>query len=199
MNKSEDHRHKSAQEGRRCRRGGSSFNMHDLNHVFAELGLKEGYVFLDLGCGPGEYTIHASKIIGDSGAVYAIDRSELNIAELMQAARGEGLGNITAITSDITGPLPIDDSCVDVSLLATVLHIPDVTRNSEKLCDEMRRVLKPKGRFVVIDCHKESRPFGPPLHRRLSAEEAIELMEKYGFKFLRQADLGYNYLIQFAK
>lgn len=198
MNKSEESQHKSAHGGRRCRRGGSSFKMHDPDHVFAELHLKEGDVFLDLGCGPGDYTMHASRFVGESGAVCALDRLESNIAELTQTAIEEGLGNITATVSDITGPLPIDDECVDVCLLATVLHIPDVTRSAEKLCDEIRRVLKPDGRLVVIDCHKKDLRFGPPEHMRLSAGEAIDLMEKCGFKFLRRADLGYNYMIQFT-
>jgi ubiquinone/menaquinone biosynthesis C-methylase UbiE len=167
--------------------------------VFGELKLKEGDVFLDLGCGPGDYAIYASRFVGESGTVYALDRLESNVSELMQTAMEEGLGNITAAASDITGPFPIDDACVDVSLLATVLHIPDVTRSAEGLCSEIRRVLKPDGRMVVIDCHKKDLRFGPPEHMRLSAEEATELMEKCGFKFLRQADLGYNYLIQFTK
>lgn len=52
--------------------------------------------------------------------------------------------------------------------------------------------------LLFLLCHKEALPFGPPVHMRLSAEEVMELVEKCGFKFLRQADLGYNYMIQFT-
>lgn len=198
MNNSEEYRNRSAHGKGGCRRGGSSFRMHDPSIVFGELKLKAGDVFLDLGCGPGEYAIHASKIVGESGTVYALDRSESNIAELTQRAGGKGLGNITAMATDITGPLPIGDACVDVCLVATVLHIPDVTRRAEELCAEIRRVLKPDGRLVIIDCHKKDLRFGPPEHMRLSPEEVKELMGKCGFRFLSEADLGYNYLIQFV-
>jgi ubiquinone/menaquinone biosynthesis C-methylase UbiE len=172
--------------------------MHDPDIVFGELGLKTGDVFLDLGCGPGEYALRASEIVGEKGVVYALDRVESHIADLEKRAADAGVTNITAIAADITGPLPIDDSCVDVCLLATVLHIPDVTRRAEEVCAEIRRVLKPDGRLAVIECHKQARPFGPPEHMRLFPAEVKGLMARYGLEALGEVDLGYNYLIRFG-
>lgn len=63
---------------------------------------------------------------------------------------------------------------------------------------EMRRVLKPGGRLAVIDCHKQSLPFGPPVHIRLSSEEVKEMMERCDFRFSSEVDLGYNYMVQFT-
>ena len=198
MSESEEYRHEHAHGSGKGRRGGSSFKMHDPGIVFGELKLKEGDFFLDLGCGPGDYSVDASGLVGESGTIYAVDRSESNIAELTQRAREEGLGNIRAMVSDITRSLPVDDASVDVCLVATVLHIPYVTTRAEELCVEIHRVLKTAGRVAIIDCHKESLPFGPPVHVRLSSEEVRNLMERYGFGFLSEVDLGYNYLIQFT-
>jgi ubiquinone/menaquinone biosynthesis C-methylase UbiE len=172
--------------------------MHDPDVVFGELKLTAGDLFLDLGCGPGDYAIHASRLVGESGAVLAVDGSEANITEITRRAGEDGLENIRAVTSDITGRLPVDDACVDVCLLATVLHIPYVTERAGGLCNEIRRVLKPGGRLVIIDCHKESLPFGPPVHMRLSSEEVKEMMERCGFGFSGGVDLGYNYLLRFT-
>jgi ubiquinone/menaquinone biosynthesis C-methylase UbiE len=172
--------------------------MHDPSLVFEEMRLKAGDVFLDLGCGPGEYSIHASRLVGKSGLVYSLDRSELSISELIQRAGEDGITNITAMVADLTEPLPIKETGVDVCLVATVLHIPDVTSKAGALCDEIRRVLKPDGRLVIIDCHKDDLSFGPPKHMRLSPEEVKELVGRYGFVVLSEVDLGYNYMIQFA-
>ena len=190
--------HKSAHEHGKGRRDGSSFKMHDPSLVFGELKLKAGDVFLDLGCGPGEYAIYASKLVGESSAVYALDKSRNLIADLKQRAGEDGIANITAVVSDITKPLPIRKACANVCFVATVLHIPNVTRRTREFCSEIRRVLKPDGRLVIIDCHKKDLSFGPPEHMRLSPEEVKDLMAQSNFKVLSEVDLGYNYLIQFA-
>ncbi|NLE05482.1 MAG: class I SAM-dependent methyltransferase, partial [Crenarchaeota archaeon] len=56
-------------------RGPSSFWMHDSKTVFDEINLKPGETFLDLGCGNGDYSIYASKIVETSGTIYAIDKN----------------------------------------------------------------------------------------------------------------------------
>jgi len=172
--------------------------MHDPSRVFENLKLKAGDVFLDLGCGPGEYALHASKLVGVSGLVYALDKSESLIADLKQQAGGEGIENIIAMVADVTKLLPIREGCVDLCLVATVLHIPDVTKTVETLCAEIRRVLKQNGRLAIIECHSKDLSFGPPKHMRLSPEQVKDSMAQGGFIVLTEIDLGYNYLIQFG-
>ena len=142
--------------------------------------------------------MYASGRVGESGIVHVLDRVESHIASLKRHADEESITHIQAAASDITVPLPIDDSCVDVCLMATVLHLPGVIQKVEAVCAEIRRVLKPDGRLAIIECHKKALPFGPPEHIRLSEEEVIEVMTRYGFRFLSETDLGYNYLIQFV-
>ncbi|MGB8274799.1 MAG: methyltransferase domain-containing protein, partial [Alphaproteobacteria bacterium] len=134
--------------------------------MFGELKLKAGDVFIDLGCGPGDYALHASKLVGPSGVVYALDKSEPLIAHVKQRASAEGITNITAIVADATELLPIREGCVDVCLAATVLHIPDVAKRAKALCTEIRRILKTDGRLAIIECHKKDMSFGPPKHMR---------------------------------
>jgi ubiquinone/menaquinone biosynthesis C-methylase UbiE len=172
--------------------------MHDPEVVFNVLKLKEGDCFLDMGCGPGEYAIRASKIVGLSGVIYALDRSEMLIADLKRRVSEKGITNIIAMVADITGPLPVKEGCVDVCLVATVFHIPDITQSANVLGDGIRRVLKPDGRLAIIECHKENLSFGPPQHMRLSPEEVEALLSPCNFRKERVIDLGYNYMIQFS-
>lgn len=181
------------------RRGRSSFWMHDPELVFSSLCLKEGDSFLDMGCGPGDYSIRASEIVGDSGIVYALDRWEDVIDELAEKALSRGLKNIRAIVSDIKEHLPVDDESVDLCFISTVLHSLDLADVEKSLFSEIHRVLKPGGRVAIIECKKEAQPFGPPMSMRLSPEEIDGSMARYGFRKMDLFDLGYNYMILFAK
>lgn len=180
-------------------RGRSSFWMQHPELVFDALGLNEGDSFLDLGCGPGDYAIRASEIVGDSGVVYALDRWQDVIDDLAEKARSRGSKNIRAIVSDITEHLPVDDESVDLCFISSVLHSLDLVDVEKSLFSEIRRVLKPVGRVAIIECKKEEQPFGPPMHMRLSPEEIESSIIRYGFERAGLVDLGFNYLIIFAK
>ncbi len=193
----DNNNHECGQNHCKQRRGPSSFWMHDPEVVFNELKLKEGDCLLDLGCGPGDYTLEASRIIGNSGAVYAMDKWQYLVDSLIEEADSQGLTNIRAMVSDITGPLPFEDGCIDVCLLSTVLHIFNLSKVEKTIFNEIRRVLKPGGRVAIIECKKEEQPFGPPKHMRLSPDDIEDSIQKYGFEKLSFSDLGYNYMIQF--
>lgn len=180
------------------RRGPSSFWMQDPELIFNELKLQEGDYFLDIGCGTGDYSLHAAKIIGNSGQVYALDVQDELITNLKEKTSREGLKNIRALISDIAHPLPVEDKSVDICFISTVLHSVDLSRHGEQLFNEIRRVLKPDGRLVIIECKKEDLSRGPPLEMRISSDELENIVERYGFLKINLFDLGFNYLILFG-
>lgn len=183
---------------RRHGRGPSSFWMHDPKKIFAKLKLKPGDHFLDLGCGPGDYSIQASKIVGGAGQVYSLDKTNEAIDLIQEKIKKEACKNVHAIKADIIYPLPIGDSCIDICLMSTVLHIFQIRQAELNLFREIRRVLKAGGRLAVIECKKEEQSFGPPIHMRLSPDEVWDAVKDHGFKKIDLTDLGYNYLIQFS-
>lgn len=180
------------------KRGPSSFWMHDPDLIFQEVDLKKGDVFLDLGCGTGDYSLYAAMEVGDQGSVIAVDIQEELTDALMKKAEAVGLKNLTATVADLSERLPLDDDTVDVCFLVTVLHALDLDRVAGTLFSEIRRVLKRHGRLVVIECKKEGRRFGPPSGMRISPEELEQSVSKYGFEKAGLVDLGYNYMITFA-
>ncbi len=179
------------------RRGPSSFSMHDPDIVFGELKLKEGDSFLDLGCGAGDYSLQAAKIVGVSGVVYALDIREELLDGLLEEAAFQGLENIRTMVSNIDSPLAVTDNCIEVCFIATVLHLFNLNKDGKILFSEIRRVLKLDGRLVIIECKKEDLPFGPPMHMRNSPGELEAAITPYGFEKFSYVDLGYNYMIQF--
>ena len=183
----------------RQKQGISSFGMQDSKLIFKELELCEGDVFLDLGCGAGDYAMAAAKIVGDSGRVYALDRWEEVAKALSDKAKTNGLHNITALQSDIASKLPLEDKTIDTCLIAQVLHGINSPENTRNLIMEISRVLKPGGRLAILEMKKEDFGFGPPMHVRLLPEEVENITAQYGFKKINVVNFEYSYLIQLKK
>lgn len=178
-------------------RRGTSFWMHNPDELFAAIGLEPGQRFLDIGCGPGEYSLHAAGIVGETGAVLALDQNETLIEALSNTAASRNLHNLTALAADITQPLPAKTADFDVCLLSTVLHIPPVTARAAELAAEIKRVLRPGGRLAVIECPKHDLSFGPPAHMRLGPDEVQDIFTPLGFTPRDEVDLGFNYMVLF--
>ncbi|MDD4844237.1 MAG: methyltransferase domain-containing protein [Anaerotignum sp.] len=182
----------------RFHRGPSSFFKHDSSLVFEKLALQKGDALLDLGCGAGDYSIYGAKIVGETGCIYALERYQETLNHVCNEAQNQGIKNIHPVVSDIRRQIAMADSCVDACLIATVLHIIDFSAEETNLFPEVRRVLKPQGKLTVIECKKESSPFGPPVHLRISPEELEKMLGEYGFLKTDYIDLGFNYMMLFT-
>jgi ubiquinone/menaquinone biosynthesis C-methylase UbiE len=169
--------------------------MHNSEVVFNELKVKDGHRFLDLGCGAGDYSIQAAKLVGDSGVIYALDKMEEIIDGVQLEVNRQGLTNIKTNVASIEKTIPIEDDCIDICLISTVLHTLDLHRCKDVLFNEIRRVLKSDGRLAIIECKKVDSSFGPLKRNRWSPEELEDIMRPYGFKKISYVDLGYNYMI----
>jgi SAM-dependent methyltransferase len=198
MKSSKKQRHSAGKNSHHGRRP-SSFWMHDPEIIFNELNLKPGDVFLDLGCGTGDYSICAAEEVGESGLVYAMDIQEELTDNLIRISKDTGLNNIRAVVGDIHAPLPFEDQTIDVCFISTVLHSVDLEDTGKILFPEINRVLKTDGRLIIIECKKEEMDFGPPLSMRISPDEIEERLSAYGFKKIDYVDLGFNYMVKFAK
>lgn len=110
--------------------------------------LPEQWVIADLGCGTGATTGELARVVA---RVYGIDNSP----EMLQAARGntEGLANVELRQGELEA-IPIEDATCDGALLVLVLtYVPDAV----KVVRQMRRILKPGGRAVVVDLLRHDR------------------------------------------
>lgn len=174
----------------------TSYKMQSPEIIFKELDLKKGDRFLDVGCGAGDYSIHASEIISETGKVYALDREKI-ADDFRKRVRLSRMKNIEIKTFDIKETFPIESKSIDVCFIATVLHAIDISNNEKNIFNEIKRVLKPKGRLAIVECKKEDLSFGPPLKMRIAPEEIEQMAKKYGFKKFNFVNLGFNYLIQF--
>lgn len=176
--------------------GRSSFDLIDTEKFFQELNLQKGISFLDVASGKGAYSLAVSAIVGPQGRVFAVDLWTEGIELLKAEAHKTGVENITAVVGDAGRRIPVDEQSIDVCLMATVLHDFVADRIDRGVLNEIVRVVKPAGILAVMEFKKTEGPPGPPIHIRLSPENVVEMLEPYGFKKERTADVGpYHYLM----
>ena len=119
-------------------------------NILKEANIGPGYNVLDFGCGPGSYSIAASKVVGKKGRINALDIHPLAVKKVKYAVTKQGLDNIETIQSDCKTSLP--DSSMDVILLYDVYH--DLY-NKLPVLKELHRILKPEGTLSFSDHHME--------------------------------------------
>lgn len=106
-------------------------------------GFTAGQTILDLGCGPGFCTKELGYIVGPSGTVIGVDKSETYIAFLNQISKLYNLP-IEAICSDFTD-MKLDTNSLDgVYCRWAMAWIPNVETVLKKVYD----ALKPGGKVV---------------------------------------------------
>jgi len=141
-----------------------------MSPVLARIGIRPGERVLELGPGPGAFTVGAAQQAGADGCVIAVDIQPEMIAQVKQRVREAGLTNVeTHIAS--AHHLPLDDESVDRAFLVTVLpEIPDPGR----ALAELHRVLRPDGMLSITE------EFYDPDY--LFLPETIRLVEGAGFR-----------------
>ncbi len=180
--------------------GKSSKAFLNAEQVLKETGLKVGDNFLDIGCGDGYFSVAASKIVGSTGKVYAIDTYEQSIMALREQIHRDNINNIEAIIADVTKKIPLTHAIVDICLMANVLHGFVANKEVESTMTQVARVMKSGGTLAVVDFKKIDPPPGPPISIRLAPDEVEKKLYKYGFRKMRVADFGpYHYAVMLSK
>jgi 2-polyprenyl-3-methyl-5-hydroxy-6-metoxy-1,4-benzoquinol methylase len=72
------------------------------NEFFYRAGIAPGMRVLDLGCGVGEVSLIASRIVGPSGSVTGVDIDEAALAIARQRAAEEGFDHAQFIQANVT-------------------------------------------------------------------------------------------------
>ena len=104
-------------------------------------GLKPGQKVLEVGCGPGFFTIPAAKIVGEKGRVYALDVNPVAVETVRRKIKENNLKNVQVLLADAS-ETGLPDKSIDVAFLFGVIHALD---NVDMVMQEMHRVLKTKG------------------------------------------------------
>jgi len=127
---------------------------NNAHEFLVEVGLRQGQVALDFGCGSGTYTIPAAEIVGESGLVYALDVSSSALDKLENKANKMGIKNIVRIDSSGSVNIPIKDETLNHILMIDVLQ---EIEDKDKLFNEAFRTLNPEGTITIYPMHIEEK------------------------------------------
>ena len=113
--------------------------------LLREAGVTPGETVLEVGCGPGFFTIPAAEIVGDGGHLYSIDLNPAAIQSVRQKVKEKGLKNVEVFQADVVRTGLPDDNIDNAFLFGIIRSLKDF----DALLLEMHRVLKPEGLLAV--------------------------------------------------
>lgn len=87
-------------------------------------GIGPGMRVLDVGCGPGDVTLRAARLVGPAGHVIGADISEAALATARRRAADAGAGNVTFVRAEIPG-IGLDGPVDAVIGRLILMHLPD--------------------------------------------------------------------------
>ncbi len=173
-------------------------NFSDPKTNVLQLGLREGMRIADLGAGSGHYTLAAAAAVGDDGRVYAIDIHEDMLKHVKDAAQEKRLRNVETVWGTIEKPggTTLRNHILDAAILSNTLF--QIGRK-EGLLAEIKRILKPGGKVLVIDWAGAYGGMGPKPDQVVSEAAAEELFITGGFHKQKDFRAGpHHYAIVFT-
>jgi ubiquinone/menaquinone biosynthesis C-methylase UbiE len=155
--------------------------------VLDRVGIRPGERVLELGPGPGIFTVDAAQRVGPQGKLIAVDIQPEMIAQVQERVQEAGLTNVeTHIASAYE--LPLDDATIDRAFLIAVL--PEISDQARALA-ELHRVVKPGGLLSITEEFMDpDYPF---------AFETIRRVEAAGFKLNRRFGNFFLYTLNFRE
>lgn len=131
--------------------------------------IEKGMTVLDVGCGPGFFTIDMAELVGRSGRVIASDLQEEMLQKVGDKVKGTELEERITLHRCHKNKIGVSDP-VDFVLLFYMVHeVPD----QKELFNEIAAILNPNGQVLIVE---------PPIHVTKSAfQESIRIARGAGF------------------
>ncbi len=136
--------------------------------------VEEGQTVLDLGCGPGMFSLAMARMVGEGGKVISVDIQEEMLQILRQKSERAGLNSRIVLHKSQTGLIGISEK-VDFALAFYMVH--EVSDRAGFL-SEVASLLKYRGRFLIVE---------PKFHvSKSSFEETVAVAESTGLRWISQ-------------
>lgn len=144
--------------------------------------IKEGMTVLDVGCGPGFFSIEIAKMVGKNGKVFSIDMQEGMLQKIRSKIKGTELEKRIELVKCEQDKIVVPEK-VDFILAFYMVHeVPD----KEKLFQQLKNILNENGKFLIVE----------PKFFHVSKKEfdlTIGKAEKTGFKAAMGLKLAFSF------
>jgi ubiquinone/menaquinone biosynthesis C-methylase UbiE len=115
----------------------------DPPHFLDRFQVQPGYAVLDLGCGPGFWTMPLADLVGSKGKAYALDVS-LEMLDVLEAQQPPQ--QVIPLLSELPA-IDLEPSTADFIWAAFVYHEVE----GDGLAAEMQRVTRPGGQIAILE------------------------------------------------
>jgi ubiquinone/menaquinone biosynthesis C-methylase UbiE len=140
---------------------------------------------VDYGAGTGIYTVAVAEAV-PNGKVFAVEALP-QLVELLREKITPELEGRLCVCETGDNVVPVDDDTADRVVMVDVLHH---LYDQPDALEEVVRVLKPGGRFVVIDWGDVERPVGPPCGHVLGLQAVRDIIAGMGLELVEAHEPG---------
>ena len=139
--------------------------------------IKPGMTVMDLGCGPGFFSIEMAKMLNGSGKVIAADLQEGMLMKVNRKIAGTSLAQQIILHQCQENRIGIHEKADFILAFYMIHEVPD----QGKLFNELKSILKPDGTMFIVE---------PKFHVSKSAfESMVILIEKSGFEIIERPNI----------
>ena len=167
--------------------------------IIASLDVQSGARVADLGAGSGAYAFALARAVGESGKIFAVEVQKELLSRLEREAHAQKIFNIEGVWGDAeeAGGTHLADASCDAAIATNILF---QAPNKAALATEASRLLKPRGKLLIVDWKGSYGGVGPTPDAVVSEKKAREIFEGAGFVFERVVDAGaHHYGMIFRK
>lgn len=167
---------------------------HPLRNV-GEFGIQHGMRVADFGAGSGAYALAIAEVLQESGAIYAIDVQKELLRRIKNEATRRGYTNVEIIRADLemVGASKLAEHTLDIVLISNLLF---QLSDKKPPLTEAKRILKPRGKLVVIDWSEQfsyensTGRIGPSRDRVVEKSSVVSLAAESGFELVKEFVAG---------
>ena len=132
--------------------------------------VKEGMTVLDIGCGPGMFTLAMAAMVGDTGRVIAVDVQQEMLDVVKTKGDQQGLSGRIRLHKSGSDFLGVTEKADFILSFYMVHEVPD----RDAFLRQVRDLMKPGGRYLIVE---------PSFHVSMADyEETIETARRAGLK-----------------
>lgn len=142
--------------------------------------IEKGQTVLDLGCGPGMFSLALARMVGEEGKVISVDVQEEMLQILRRKSEHAGLSSRIILHKAQPKRIGVSEK-VDFALAFYMVHeVPD----KSSFLREVTSLIKPHGKFLIVE---------PKFHvSKGSFEETVEIAEASGLRLLSRPKIMFS-------
>lgn len=154
-------------------------SLHNPDKIVGQY-IENGQTVLDLGSGPGMFSLAMARMVGVGGKVISVDIQEEMLQILRQKSEDAGLQSRIHLHKSGPEGIGIEEK-VDFALAFYMVHeVPD----KEKFLREVASLLKPGGRFLIVE--PKFHVSGP------SFKETVDIAVASGLKLISRPNVFFS-------